>query len=443
VQQGSLCIPARASGGKSAGGLGAGASAGHRTDSGGSNTGNLGGQADEAGGDESGGSRTEGGSAGAGDRGGRMNAGADAGGAPPEASGGAAGTDDASGGAAGANNASGGAGGAGDSCITGPVECAPGLLLPSSGTFTTTGSTDLIALDDTTALVGNRVTPELDIFDFCVGAAQKTWALPATPGDIAFDAASDTAYVVLEKQSALAKVTLRDDKVTLITLQSPAKSLALGEGGVVFVRLDDNDSIPYFLVSVIDGAAEVELDVVYDNFGLFLAYDGRTDRLLTTGGGGINAFAYDASKQKDALTLDETISSLVVGGNCSGMLISPDQQHLVVTCGGGNSITDSTPPYQVADFDPAEPHRTYGLFNVGAYPTGAAFSPGSKRFFSVNSQDGIVAFDVATHVRTGTFRKFVDGLAVSPSGRVLQTRSGSATVSTFGWFVLGEKGDCR
>ena len=321
-----------------------------------------------------------------------MNAGANVGAAPAEASGGAAGADDASGGAAGTTNASGGAGAAGDACITGPVECAPGVLLPSSGTFTTTGSTDLIALDDTTALVGNRMTPELDIFDSCVGAAQKTWALPATQGDIAFDAASDTAYVVLETQSALAKVTLHDDKVTLITLQSPAKSLALGEDGIVFARLDNDDSLPYYLVSVIDGASEVVLDTVYDNFGPFLAYDGRTDRLLTSGSSGINAFAYDASKKKDALALDETASGLVVGDNCSGVLISPNQHHLVVPCGGGNSITSSTPPYQVADFDPAELHRTYGLFNVGAYPTGAAFSPGSKRFFSVNSQDGIVAF---------------------------------------------------
>ena len=372
-----------------------------------------------------------------------MNAGADAGGVPAEASGGAAGADDASGGAAGAHHASGGAGAAGDACSVGPVECAPGVLLPSSGSFTTTGSTDLIALDDTTALVGNRQTPGLAIFDFCTGAAQKTWALPATPGDIAFDAASDTAYVVLEKQSALAKVRLHDDKVTLITLQSPAKSLALGEDGIVFARLDDDNSIPYFLVSVVDGAAEVELDVVYDNFGPFLAYDARTARLLTTGIAGITAFAFDASKKKNALTPDETISGLVVGDSCTGMLISPDQQHLVVTCGGGNPITSSTPPYQVADFNPADPHRTYGLFNLGPYPTNAAFSPGSTRFFSVNSQDGIVAFDVATHVRTRTFREFVDGLAVSPSGRVLQTRSGSDTVSLFGWFVLGEKGDCR
>jgi hypothetical protein len=101
-------------------------------------------------------------------------------------------------------------------------------------------------------LVGNHVDQALNIFDLCTGTVKKSWALPAQPGDIAFDASSRTAYVVLRDQAAIAKVELDGTGVALINLPATVVVLATGNDGRVFALLD-TPPYPALGVSIIDG----------------------------------------------------------------------------------------------------------------------------------------------------------------------------------------------
>ncbi len=330
------------------------------------------------------------------------------------------------------------AGASGEPCLTGPIECESGELFAASGTFTTSGSSDLIALSDTTLLVGNHADHELSIFDLCTGTATKSWELPAQPEDIAFDASSRTAYVVLGDEAAIAKVELDGVGVTLIDLPTTVVALTTGNDGRVFALLDA-PPFPALGVSIIDGPGAVVLDTVSGNFGSLLAYDHLSDRLLAGDESGVHAFSF--VKASNELVFAE--QNYNTGGtNCQQLIVSPDQRHVVLTCGGGNTVTQETAPYQILDVDPTNIDVFYGAFDIGPYPDAAAFSPGG-RYFYAHGDDSVLVFDGATHAPIGSYPMRADQLAVSPSGRVLLSRTGAANVSSFNWAQLNEPNDCE
>jgi hypothetical protein len=332
---------------------------------------------------------------------------------------------------------SGGAGAGGGPCTTGPIECEPGTLFAASGTFTTAGSSDLIALDDTTLLVGNHVDQALNVFDLCTGAVKKSWELPAQPDDIAYDVSSRTAYVVLRDQAAIAKVELDGAGVELIDLPTTVVVLTTGNDGRVFALLD-TPPFPALGVSIIDGPGAAVLDTVGGFSGSLLAYDHESDKLLAGGDGGLEAFSFVEATNE--LVFDDRNWN-TGGGNCRQLIISPNQSHVVLTCGGGNTVTQETGPYQILDVDPANLQVFYGLFNVGYYPQAAAFSPGGRYFFATG-EDGVLVFDGTTHARIGSYSMGADQLTASPSGRVLLSRQGMANVSVLSWAQLNEPNDC-
>jgi hypothetical protein len=178
---------------------------------------------------------------------------------------------------------------------------------------------------------------------------------------------------------------------------------------------------------------------VSGNFGRLLAYDHQSDRLLAGSDGGVQAFSFaDATNE---LVFAE-YNSNTGGGNCQQLIVSPDQLHVVLTCGGGNEVTEKTAPYQILDVAPANLDVFYGLFNIHSYPTAAAFSPGGRYFFA-RGADGVLVFDRATHAPIGSYPMRADQLTVSPSGRVLLSRQGTANVSVFNWAQLNEPHDCE
>src|SRR5205814_9497597 len=103
------------------------------------------------------------------------------------------------------------------------------------------------------------------------------------------------------------------------------------------------------------------------------------------------------------------------------LVISPDQRHVALTCGSGNTVTGpsgslwptgSTWPYQTLDVDPADLRRFYGLYNIGAYPASAAFSPGGRYFYALRGYDGVLVFDAATHAPIGSYTLRADQISV-------------------------------
>ncbi|HXK17309.1 MAG TPA: hypothetical protein VNG33_05895, partial [Polyangiaceae bacterium] len=333
-----------------------------------------------------------------------------------------------------------GAGSDGNACTVGRIDCAPGVPFASSGSFTTSGSSDLIALDDTTALVGNHVNNSLNIFDLCSGTVKKSWPLPAQPQDIAFDARSRTAYVVLREQPSIAKIKLDGAGVTLIDLPKPAIMLTTGNHGRVFALLEDALA-PKPAVSIVDGPGATVLNTFYNDYlSNRITYDHEADRLLGASDGGLVAFSFvEATNELVFAQYNHNTG----GANCRQLVISPDQRHVVLTCGGGNTVTDSTGAYQVLDTDPGNLEVFYGLYHVGPYPDAAAFSPGGSYFFASGSGGAVLVFDVGTHSRIGEYAMRADQLSVSPSGRVLLGRQGEANASIFNWTLLNEPSDCR
>ncbi len=83
--------------------------------------------------------------------------------------------------------------------------------------------TDAVApLCDGKVLLGNKVQNRLESFDLATAAVVKTWQLGSAPGDIAYDAPANTAYVTLSAVSKLAKINLASQIVTTISLSAPA-----------------------------------------------------------------------------------------------------------------------------------------------------------------------------------------------------------------------------
>jgi hypothetical protein len=294
-----------------------------------------------------------------------------------------------------------------------------------------------VALSDTTLLVGNHVDQSLDIFDLCMGMVQESWDLPAQPDDIAFDVGSRTAYVVLRDQAAMARIQLDGDDVTLISLPTSVVVITTGNDGRVFALLD-TPPYPALGVSIVDGPGAALLGTVSGYFGSLLAYDRDSDRLLAGSDSGVQSFSYVKATNE---LVDAGYNSRTGGSNCRQLIVSPDQQHVVLTCGGGNHVTEETGPYQILDVDPTNVRHFYGLYNVGAYPNAASFSPGGRYFFA-RGPDSVVVFDGATHAPIGSYAMRADQLAVSPSGRVLLSRQGTANVSVFSWTQLTEANDC-
>jgi hypothetical protein len=337
VRAGGVCVPV----GGGAGGAGFGGSAG-RSGSGAGGAGRMGSEAGES---SVGGN--PGGFAGAGDAGNTSGAGGSSGDPSGGADDGSAGEDagnaGANGGAAGPaggfGGENGGAGGesggaAGSDCVEGPVLCPSGAPLPTAGSLYVEGSAKLLALSDTTMLLANRVDKSLDVFDLCLGSVTTSWALPGTPVDFAFDAERRSVYVALETLAGIARVDLDAADVTLIELEQPALSVALGDRGRAFVRLEGRPGP----VAVIDTIRNRVLEVVPGNFGEILAYDRRGDRLITLGQFG-GVYAYEFLRATNEFVPKENPFDVSGGSNCDEAVISPDGRHLVLACPPGNRVT--------------------------------------------------------------------------------------------------------
>jgi DNA-binding beta-propeller fold protein YncE len=278
----------------------------------------------------------------------------------------------------------------------------------------------------------------LNVFDLCSGTVKKSWALPAQPDDIAFDVGSRTAYVALHDQAAIAKVNLDGTGVALINLPAKAVSLTTGNDGLVFALLG-TPPYPAPGISIIDGSRAAVLATASGSFSNLLAYDHQSDRLLVGGDGGVQAYSFvEATKE---LVLAERNPN-TGGSNCRQLVVSPDQRHVVLTCGGGNRVGYESGVYQILDVDPANLGTLYGLYNIGYYPDAAAFSPGGRYFFA-RGEDSVLTFDASTHAPIGSYAMRAEQLTVSPSGRVLLSRQGAGNVSVFNWAQLKEPSDCE
>ncbi|HXK17308.1 MAG TPA: hypothetical protein VNG33_05890 [Polyangiaceae bacterium] len=372
--------------------------------------GNQGGTVAGEGGDPvfGGSSSTQGGAATGGQPSGEVSTGGGAGASGGDSSVGGAG-------AGGTPDSEGGAPDLGESatvCTTGPILCTTNQALPTSGTWPITGTNTVVALSDTTVLVGNQLNNRLDVLDLCNDKTRWSWQLPASPGRSVFDRARRVLYVALAGATSIAKVSLDSARVQFIDVPAPAIALALGNDAMVFARLDDRLGLDA-PISIIDGTSRNVLATKRVKLDAFIAFHRASNRLLSgSANGGIKAFDYAAQ----TMQFTEAESSPKTSYPCFDLALSPDQNHLFFACSSG---VTPTPPAQGADFNPVNLASPFGIYDNTTSTAAATYSPGGARLF-VSTAGSVVELDVKTHTQLGTrLGTSAARLSLAPSGRLL------------------------
>lgn len=318
-------------------------------------------------------------------------------------------------GGGGALNSEGGAPDLGETatvCTSGPILCASGEELPASGKWPIPRTGTVVALSDTSVLFGNQLNNRLDVLDLCTGTTRWSWQLPSAPGISVFDRAQRVLYVTLAGATSIAKVSLDSSRTQLIDLPAPAISLALGNGAIVFARLDDGNpsDVP---ISIIDAASQTVLATRRVKLDEFITFHRAKNRLFSGSKyGGVKAFDYAAQ----TMQFTQAESSPAMGYPCFELALSPDQNHLFLACSNG---VQPSPPAQGADFNPANLASPFGIYAKAVSTTAAAYSPGSARLF-VETAGGVVEQDVTTRAELGNrLVAYAAHVSVAPSGRLL------------------------
>lgn len=323
------------------------------------------------------------------------------GGTQPASPGGAAGAEDDAG-AAGDGGAAGEAGDASAGCSE--------RALPPGGTLELQQAGDLVVLSEIEVLIGQSQENRLDVYDLCEQALARSWQLPAAPGDIAFDRAKNAVFVALKGSTHVARVALDGDEIELIPTSAHPLGLTVVDEDLVLASTDDFSHEPDFAMALVDGEALEERAILYGEYQELLAYNASAAVLFTTGQGGVLTYFAVEPDFTDATLLG--IGTL--GANCREVVVSPDGKHMVMPCGGGNGNG-----YTIIDYDAADPTISYGEFDTGPYPTGAAFSDDGEIFVSFGNSY-LDAFSVATHALV--FREAarnIERVGIAASGRMM------------------------
>lgn len=126
--------------------------------------------------------------------------------------------------------------------------------------------------------------------------------------------------------------------------------------------------------------------------GSSIVIDESSEVIFTADKGLSPATLYKYSVSSDRQQL---LQSIRTGGNGRKVAISPDGAHVVLPCGAGNG-----PGYTIYDFDAGNLDNVFGEWDVGTYPSGAAFSPDGSIFFGTNgrpSDNNLYVMDAAMH----------------------------------------------
>jgi DNA-binding beta-propeller fold protein YncE len=291
-------------------------------------------------------------------------------------------------------------------------------------------------------LVGNQALNQLEIHGL-TGALSMSFPLPGKPFDIVYDVSTNTAYATLFGATDLVRVNLGTGTVTTIPLGGIGLRLTLGNGGLVFVTLDDALSFPNRPLVIVNGStATVEKTLLIPYGGILLTYHKPTN-LLYMGDFGLSPsklerYSYDSAAK--TLTLEQSRAN--TGNNCLNVSIATNGMHLALACSQGNATNPID--YKIHDINPADLDANFGLWNTGPYPVDAVFSPDDTKMVASNGSE-LRRFDVATHSVLNNFvltspcpSSNVRQVAISPGGKINYTLVKCGAIGDSGklyWFV--------
>ena len=263
--------------------------------------------------------------------------------------------------------------------------------LPASGAMPVPSSRDFVALCNGRVLLADRSTSRISMINVPRRTIEAIFPLSSSPDRLALDFTTGLVFATLPAINSLAVLDLAQNQLRTIALTSTPIALAVGPQGIVFV----SGSTGGFMrqVMIVDVNQGTVLRTIMVSYDVLLAYDSLRSQLVTaeTGicSGNMTTFAFDRIQ----LTLTQTQDRNQSGCYCTELRLGADNQHLALSCRGGNGNTG----YSLYDYDPASISTPMPpLWSVGPYPTSADFSIGGGRVVTTNRFD-LQVFSVATH----------------------------------------------
>jgi hypothetical protein len=212
------------------------------------------------------------------------------------------------------------------------INCASDSIgsWPSQGSLAIGPSSALVPLCDGWVVVSDTSLHQVKVLNVLQGSVAGTYALPSTPGAMAYDAANGLLYVGLAGSNSLAKVNLNNGAQSSVGLAGPVNSLAMGNSGMVFANVTNNSSF-VTSIQVIDGVAGSVVNTVpapnYYETGI--AYDQAHDQLfvqdIDSAPGDLVQMAFNPA--------GNSLSTLATVGHFQSgyqVAVSPDGQHIAV-----------------------------------------------------------------------------------------------------------------
>jgi hypothetical protein len=256
---------------------------------------------------------------------------------------------------------------------------------------------------------------KVKILNVLSGSTGKEYQLSATPNALDFDFDKNIIIASLIDVNKIAVIDIIKNSIYYIDTPFRYKKIEFGENNLAFALTNE----PFnSYVSVIDINTKKVLNTAnipsesYD----VIAYEKVKNALYL----GVTSYSPSALAR---FSFDEITGQLKqeqyvwnMGGGGRELVISPDGNSLAFVCGGGNG------GYNVFDIDSSDITKKFGVWNVGAYPTAAAFSPDDK-YIAISNGTQIKIFDRQNHYPVGSINRSStlnpDKVLFSRGGKIL------------------------
>ncbi|MBI2932918.1 MAG: hypothetical protein HYY16_14835 [Planctomycetes bacterium] len=243
-------------------------------------------------------------------------------------------------------------------------------LAASEGALIIGPSNDFVPLADGHVILGDRQANTITILHVPTFTIRASYAAPAAPGDLEYDARNHLLYATLPT-SDLLRLDLVTGAQTLVPLAAPAMDLAIGNDGIVFATLNDQGSEVRGSLAVIDGLGGAVLTTHIGSFDALVACDRPGNQLITGGRGlspsSLTRYSFDPA----SLAVMKVQERRDGGSNGVDLDVSPDGDHIAFACGNGNVWPD---PTTIWDFSSNDLSVAFGSWGTGASPASSDFS---------------------------------------------------------------------
>ncbi len=285
--------------------------------------------------------------------------------------------------------------------ITTGYNCNSDIASAVTVTQTINPSRSFVPLCNGVVLYGDRKNAQIVEYNVITNTVMQTFALTGTPGDLALDSTNGNLFCTVDGASKIERVNLTTSVVTSITTTDIGDHLS-ASNGLVFVCQGVWASQT---LTIINGNAGTVLNTFSIPWVGYPLFESSTNTLYFGADGVSPSYLYSYAYNPATYTITQNAVNSGAGSNGLDLTISPDDNHLAFSVGSGNT----TPPYTIVDFPPANILGSNGAWSTGAYPETAGFSPDSQHLVSTNGNN-VFVFSTVNYTTTKTWSNVVTGV---------------------------------